>query len=820
MAHGFLSYQDNIGESAIERKITKLIEDKLEDFGNKVVRSINRRIHNSFAKKEAKQAVEAAKQSDIETRAEERGGALSLFSGSALSNISKRSAASASSVGSTAVTPDVLGGALSRISRKPGLGDSPNIVDTTATAVSDPAALQGIGQLIVASNNNVVQALMGIQQVNVRVVDSIENLGRLQTAIAARQEQQQRVLAGRASAADEARLIRAGQDLSGGITADPAGDGPQKGGGFVQMPGIGSLGRALVRGGGRSGGKIAGKTGAKIGAKALGKGLLKKVPLLGLGAGLLFAGERAMAGDFTGAGLELASGAASTVPGFGTAGSIGIDAALAARDLAGMETGGITTKERIVKTSEGNKPEGWFPLGGTKGKQTFRMFGEGILEAQTRNKRESAKIMALGLEEYYDKRNGWEKFLDALGSFIKSTPLGKFFKWGGKNNDNENRPPGSPLPPGSANDLFSLISGGEGGIDSYNTGTAGSQAGYKPPIPISQMTVDQVKGEQDKGKLFAVGKYQIIPKTMNGFIRYLKSKGIDTSTTKFDENLQNMFADYTLESKRAKVGKFIKGEKFDNYKDYTPLETAQLELAAEFASVGVPRDMKAGEYADGVPKVDIKKGDSLYTGVGGNAASITPDAIAAQLTKAKERGTAAPPPKSTPEFEDPLGPPPPPSWTEGIEAPSGIPVNSSAGLKLKDNIFARRVKEGDDPPRWKIIRRTFLGGEGEINTTGTENESFKPLLLDAIERYKKATGNQASAALSAPEVKTAAAEQSQANALNKEVASASTGATYNYFTTGASTASQSAAAADVAFGASLDSVGTGVLRPAEFWRNA
>ncbi len=94
--------------------------------------------------------------------------------------------------------------------------------------------------------------------------------------------------------------------------------------------------------------KVAEKVVAKTAGKALGKSLLKKIPLLGLGAGLLFAGQRAMAGDFAGAGLELASGAAGTIPGVGTAASVGIDAALAARDMGAF--GG-------VPGSEPKKPE-------------------------------------------------------------------------------------------------------------------------------------------------------------------------------------------------------------------------------------------------------------------------------------------------------------------------------------------------------------------------------------------------------------------------------------------------------------------------------
>jgi methyl-accepting chemotaxis protein len=83
----------------------------------------------------------------------------------------------------------------------------------------------------------------------------------------------------------------------------------------------------------KAGEKVAAKGVAKVGAKAVGKSLLKKIPGVGLVAGGLFAAQRAMQGDWTGAGLELASGAAGTIPGVGTAASVGLDAALAARDM-------------------------------------------------------------------------------------------------------------------------------------------------------------------------------------------------------------------------------------------------------------------------------------------------------------------------------------------------------------------------------------------------------------------------------------------------------------------------------------------------------
>lgn len=82
-------------------------------------------------------------------------------------------------------------------------------------------------------------------------------------------------------------------------------------------------------------------------SRGFGKSLLKKIPGVGLVAGGLFAAQRAMAGDWKGAGLELASGAAGTIPGFGTAASTAIDAGLMARDMGAFE--GDTGVEEAVQ---------------------------------------------------------------------------------------------------------------------------------------------------------------------------------------------------------------------------------------------------------------------------------------------------------------------------------------------------------------------------------------------------------------------------------------------------------------------------------------
>lgn len=76
------------------------------------------------------------------------------------------------------------------------------------------------------------------------------------------------------------------------------------------------------------------KIAAKAASKATTGVILKKLPVISALTGLVFGVGRAIKGDWGGAGLELLSGLASTVPYIGTAGSIGIDAAILARDIA------------------------------------------------------------------------------------------------------------------------------------------------------------------------------------------------------------------------------------------------------------------------------------------------------------------------------------------------------------------------------------------------------------------------------------------------------------------------------------------------------
>ena len=79
--------------------------------------------------------------------------------------------------------------------------------------------------------------------------------------------------------------------------------------------------------------------GGKFLSKFAGKSVAKKIPIIGALAGLGFAADRAMRGDWLGASGEVGSGLASIVPMYGTAASVGIDAWLAKRDSDSESSG-------------------------------------------------------------------------------------------------------------------------------------------------------------------------------------------------------------------------------------------------------------------------------------------------------------------------------------------------------------------------------------------------------------------------------------------------------------------------------------------------
>jgi len=254
------------------------------------------------------------------------------------------------------------------------------------------------------SGADIVAAVNRNTQMIVSLVDAVKTQTKNDSNLVQKQIQTQETLMLRSAAAQKEAALEQGGDYSGFMTPEnfkkrKKNEEKKETGSKLKeffrgpnafqnpegtfMPGPG--GSVMRRGGGRRAiTRAATKIGGKGLGKAVGKGLAKKIPGVGVLAGGAFAAERAMKGDWLGAGGELLSGVASLIPGLGTAVSTGIDAGLAARDagLTPFARGGIITQPTASLMGEDNKAEGVFPLEGTRGKKTFKMFGEGIFQAQ------------------------------------------------------------------------------------------------------------------------------------------------------------------------------------------------------------------------------------------------------------------------------------------------------------------------------------------------------------------------------------------------------------------------------------------------------
>ena len=146
------------------------------------------------------------------------------------------------------------------------------------------------------------------------------------------------------------------------------------------------------------------------------RSILKKIPILAGIAGTIFAIQRALEGDFLGAGLELTSGilGATGIGGLGP--GLAIDGFLLARDfgVVPMADGGIVQRPLVGEAG----PEAVLPLKGSRGKKAFKMMGEGTLQARLDNQDEDTKLAALGHKRYYETMGGWGSFAEGLISAL------------------------------------------------------------------------------------------------------------------------------------------------------------------------------------------------------------------------------------------------------------------------------------------------------------------------------------------------------------------------------------------------------------------
>jgi peptidoglycan hydrolase-like protein with peptidoglycan-binding domain len=142
-----------------------------------------------------------------------------------------------------------------------------------------------------------------------------------------------------------------------------------------------------------------------------------------------------------------------------------------------------------------------------------------------------------------------------------------------------------------SNPLSEMIAGGESGsagYNAYNRGTQGNQIiGADRPIDFASLTLGQVQAMQHRGEVFAVGKYQVIPDTLDGAAASMQ---LDPNQKFTPELQEKIFSNYLITDKRPAVESYITG------KPGATLEAAQRGLAAEWASIGDPDKGGASHY--------------------------------------------------------------------------------------------------------------------------------------------------------------------------------------------------------------------------------
>ena len=189
----------------------------------------------------------------------------------------------------------------------------------------------------------------------------------------------------------------------------------------------------------------------------------------------------------------------------------------------------------------------------------------------------------------------------------------------------------------AVNNLLQFIARGEGGYNSMNQGTdwcgrrvCGSTHDSRKKIGtlLTEMTVQQIIDVQARTdnatRLFAAGKYQIIPGTMTMAVAYAETNyGLNKSDL-FNRDTQDKLGMALLFSnKQPNLGPYLRGENNN-------LHAAHIALATEWASVPHP-----------------DTGASMYPP--NNVSSHTVEEVQAALVTARSEYMAENPPTSSEE---------------------------------------------------------------------------------------------------------------------------------------------------------------------------
>jgi hypothetical protein len=173
--------------------------------------------------------------------------------------------------------------------------------------------------------------------------------------------------------------------------------------------------------------------------------------------------------------------------------------------------------------------------------------------------------------------------------------------------------------------LLDFIGSGEGGYGASNRGTSGGKiigstmdGTIRNGKPLEEMTfaeifaLQSIRSPSDPNRLFAVGKYQIIPDTMKEIFPHSGLKLSDTFSTENQDKLGTLLiVGNDGYAKRRNLSAFVRGESND-------MNSAMLDFAKEWASAPDPRT-----------------GLSYYGN--GNRASHSREQVAAALNAAREQ---------------------------------------------------------------------------------------------------------------------------------------------------------------------------------------
>jgi hypothetical protein len=183
--------------------------------------------------------------------------------------------------------------------------------------------------------------------------------------------------------------------------------------------------------------------------------------------------------------------------------------------------------------------------------------------------------------------------------------------------------------------LMAFVSGGEifgGSLDAANRGTIGddvvgsTKTAIRNGKKLSELTVGEIKKLQkikdpnNEERLFAVGLFQMIPKT---FLEAQKATGVKDNAI-FNRETQEKMGSYLFSGKAntKKTFAYLSGDKT------VSIDDAILGLAKEFASIPVPYDVKKGNTL-------ISAGNTYYGGTG-NKAKYTLEEVKSVLRGVKD----------------------------------------------------------------------------------------------------------------------------------------------------------------------------------------